>query len=423
MLIPIIHNSAALILFMSLMGLPLSKTQRQHVMTVVDGLVMGEGTKTLSALCRMQVSQPDPRTLADAFRKGRWSARSIRDHLRRGLVKQLLVLAGQCNTDRQIIISLDDSIIHKHKDTAKMEGVDWTYDHVASKPGRPVYVKGVTYLMCRIHIGPLSFTVDLRPYLREKTVRRLNRQRPKDKHLPYRSKTSLARTMLRELHTLLPTDYPVVVVFDSWYASATLINWCRRHNWHVICAVKSNRTLDGVQVRDHHQRLKHTRYERVTLTTPSGGDTTYLVRSIAGSLKKVADPVRLLISKQSRQDRRPRYYIATDLSLSTQQILTRFSKRWSCEVANWYLKMRLGIGDFRLRSFEAIEKYLVISWLDLAFLEWRAAAFPALHGASLADVVRLQRREHARQSLRAACHMVHASGDVDAVVNRFAPAA
>jgi hypothetical protein len=39
-----------------------------------------------------------------------------------------------------------------------------------------------------------------------------------------------------ELGSFIPVGYPVYVLFDSWYASAKLIKWCRRHNWHVICA-------------------------------------------------------------------------------------------------------------------------------------------------------------------------------------------
>jgi hypothetical protein len=42
------------------------------------------------------------------------------------------------------------------------------------------------------------------------------------------SKYALAREMLAELAELLPKGYPVYVLFDSWYASAKLIKFCRR---------------------------------------------------------------------------------------------------------------------------------------------------------------------------------------------------
>ena len=114
--------------------------------------------------------------------------------------------------------------------------------------------------------------------------------------------------------------------------------------------------------------------------------------------------------------------MSTDLSLSAHQALSRYMKRWPCEVANLYLKTRLGLADFRLRSFEATEKYFVVSWLALAFLEWRQATSPRSRSTILADFIRLQRLEHARQTLRAACQMALETGDVDAVLERFAPA-
>jgi hypothetical protein len=49
--------------------------------------------------------------------------------------------------------------------------------------------------------------------------------------------------MLTELAGLLPKEYQVYVMFDSWYASAKLINFCRRQGWQVICAIKSNRPI------------------------------------------------------------------------------------------------------------------------------------------------------------------------------------
>ena len=114
--------------------------------------------------------------------------------------------------------------------------------------------------------------------------------------------------------------------------------------------------------------------------------------------------------------------MSTDLSLSAYQVLPRYMKRWPCEVANLYLKTRLGLGDFRVRSFESIEKFFVLTWLALAFLEWRLAVSQQPQTKNLADVIRLQRHEHARRTLRAACEMAIQTGDVDSVLQRFAPA-
>ena len=422
MLKTIISNSPALLAFMVAAQIRLSKPQRQHVLNVVDGLVVGEGEKNLSALSRLFVTEPDPKAVADTFRESPWTAESIRSPLKRFLVNTAFKLAQATGLEHLVFLSIDDSLAVKDKATRHLEAVDWHHDHTESTPKKPVYKNGTVFVLCRLHVGPFNFTVDLRVYLREKTVRRLNRKRPKDRRLKFRSKYSLAREMLAELESLIPDGYPVYVLFDSWYASAKLIKWCRRRNWHVICALKSNRCLNGEQVGTHNQLLKHQRYLRVTLTAADNRSRTYLVRQVDGRLNDIPYDVRVFISKHSRRDRRPRYFMSTDLSLSAYQVLSRYMKRWPCEVANLYLKTRLGLADFRLRSFESIEKFLVLTWLALAFLEWRLATTQQPYTRNLADVIRLQRHEHARRTLRAACQMAIQTGDVDPVLDRFAPA-
>ena len=46
-------------------------------------------------------------------------------------------------------------------------------------------------------------------------------------------------------------------------------------------------------------------------------------------------------------------------------------RRWSCEVANFYLKTQLGLGDFRVQSYSAVDKYMVVVLLTWAYVEQR----------------------------------------------------
>ena len=90
------------------------------------------------------------------------------------------------------------------------------------------------YVALHIHFGPFGFTFDIRLYLREKTVRQLNRQRSAETRLHYRSKYHLAQEMLSSLAALLPPGYQVYVTFDSWVASGKLIQGYRQQGWQVI---------------------------------------------------------------------------------------------------------------------------------------------------------------------------------------------
>lgn len=155
--------------------------------------------------------------------------------------------------------------------------------------------------------------------------------------------------MLEAVAALIPDGYQVYVLCDSWYAAASLMKWCRAQDWHVICRLKSNRSLDGVQVRHHDQRWEHKRYTRVGVPAADEEHPRYYwVRSLSGNLSSLPDEIRVYISRRHTRDTQPRYYGSTDPSLSAHDALTWFHERWSCEVANWYIAERLGWADCRL---------------------------------------------------------------------------
>jgi hypothetical protein len=187
--------------------------------------------------------------------------------------------------------------------------------------------------------------------------------------------------------------------------------------------LKSNRSLNGTQVTIHNQRLKHRRYSRVRVTAADEErPKTYLVRSLTGKLSSLSDQVRVFISKRHPRDTRPRYFAATDPSLSAHRALNDYHTRWSCEVANWYIAERLGWADCRLWQVESAEKFLMVLWLALAFLEFLQAT--QYLATSLADIIRLHRQAHAERLLTQACLMIIRTGCLDKVLARytFAPA-
>ena len=136
------------------------------------------------------------------------------------------------------------------------------------------------------------------------------------------------------------------------------MRWCRAQDWCIICRLTSNRLLNGIQVRDHNQRLKHRRYTRVRVTAADGERSrTYLVRSLTGRFKRWPEEVRVFISKRHHRDTRLRYFCSTDLSLSAQQALTFYRERWKCEVINWYIAEKLGWADCRLWQVESLTDF------------------------------------------------------------------
>ena len=420
MLKRIVHQSAKLLMFIGLLQLNLSKPQRQHVQRIADALIVCEAPhKTLSALYTLYVEAPDVSNAADCLRISPWPATAITTPLSDFALRDLLAYA-EAHGEQVLYVIVDDSLAEKDPATRHLEPVDYHHDHTKSTPRKPVYTNGVVYIEVRLQCGEWSYSYAHRLYLREKTVRRLNRQRPKERRLRFRSKYSLAREMLAALQAQLPPQYRVYVLFDSWYASNKLLKFCRRQGWHVICALKSNRLLEGKSLTQWNRDLKHRWYRRVTVPTTDGRQREYLVRSVQGQLKQFPDTVCVLISKRHPRDRHPKYFLCTDLTLTAQAILRTYQKRWPIEVDNWYLKQALGLADFRVQSYEAVQKWFAIVYLALTYLQWwllHADDLPT--GATLADVIRLHRHEHACQLLTAACELAAKLGQVQPVLQRF----
>jgi hypothetical protein len=401
--------------------LRLSQPQWQHVVRLADALVVSEARhKTIAGLYRLIVDAPDPSNGADTLRISPWVAEDLRAPMRQFMVQDLVTYASQSG-QRTLYVSVDDSLGEKDKGTRHLQAVEYHHDHTKSQgPKKPAYTNGVVHVEVRLELGERSYAYDWRLYVREKTVRRLNRHRAPAQRLRFRKKTTLAHEMLAELQRLLPPGFQVYVLFDSWYASTRLLKYCRRQGWHVVCALKSNRKLDGQKLSQWSHALRHQRYQRVQLTATDGRQRSYLVRSLQGRLTHLSFDVCVLISKRHPRDKHPKYFLCTDLSLSAQQILSLYQKRWPIEVDNFYVKQHLGLADFRVQSYEATEKWFAIVFLTFVFLHWRLHHAAAKgQGRTLADVVRQHRYEHARTLLEMACQEAANVSDYRPVLQRF----
>lgn len=427
MLKVIVQHTTKLVAFLTALKIALYQPQIRHLMNLVDALLVCPNEKTLTNLYRQIVGDPDPKTAADFFRESTWAMGAVSNPRKQFMVMTLLAAAKTLHLDVPLLIGIDDSLGKKDPATRHLEAVDFHHNHNEGSRKKPKFANGFVYVEVHLQLGPIGCTFDLRLYLREKTVRRLNRQREAGQRLHYRSKYALARAMLVELQALLPKGYPVYVLFDSWYASAKLIKFCRRQGWHVICALKSNRRVDKTRIDHHDLALKHKHYQRVTLEAldPHRPAPVYYVRSVQGRLEEVSGPVRAMISRRHPGDKRPKFFACTDLDLSVEQALRYYQKRWPVEVDNVYLKEALGLGDFRLQSFEAIERWFAVVTLAINYLQYEhlQAYLRTRQSLPLAEILRLHRLDHFQGLLRLVIQEALRTGKIEEVIQQFLPVA
>jgi hypothetical protein len=413
MLKRIIHPSAALVEFMLILQLRLSQPQERHVLRLVEAVIVGEGRKTLAELYRLWVDAPDVSAASDFLRVSPWHEQRNEQQLQAFIIDDLLAQAQARGQALVLWVSLDDSTHYKDKGTVALDGVDWVHDHTERRVSK--HRKGLAEVSLHVQIGDIGYRFAFRLYLRQQTVRRLNRTRDEYADLlAFRSKYRLAREMLEELRALLPAVVKVYVLADSWYISAKLIKYCRRQNWHVIGALKANRKLNGQRLDTLDRSLWHTRYTKVSVA-----DHTYWVRSVRGRLSQVPFEVGVVISRRHPGDKSPKYFLCTDLSLAAQAILAGYSRRWSIEVDDFDLKQYLGASDWRVQSLRAITRWWWVVHLALVFLQWRAHTSPDVRQRSIAALIRQQRADHAREVLVAACEQVLQTGSLQSVLERF----
>jgi hypothetical protein len=409
----IVQRAGAIVTFVGLLGLTLSAAQRQHIERFGDLLVVAPRRKTLAQLADLELSGVDASNLADFFRISPWQP----DDLGLPLLRFILGYLQQRNSDPAcpIYLTIDDSLTAKDKGTRRLESVDWHFDHNQKRT-----IKAGSHVVLRIHWGPFHFPLLWRPYLRESTVRRLNRRR-KNNRLRYQSKLELARAMLQQVVSYLPPTNPVYVLFDSWYTAAKLVKWIRQQGWHVIAAIKSNRKFSGQKLTDWHHDLKGHSYDRVSLELANKHKRTYCVRQLLGRLRGVPGCVRVLLSQKGPGVQTPKFFLCTDTKLSAQEILRRYQHRWRQEVDYWYVKLQLGLGDFRLHSHEAISKWYAVVYLVLVYLYWQSYESKGAQGktTTLSEVLARLREEHQRAVLRAACVEAANGTPVEEVLTRY----
>jgi hypothetical protein len=215
MLKSIARLSPELQAFIQSLDLPLNHAQQRHATQIADALVTTEGKKTLSVLYRAITGDPCPKAGADTFRVAPWQADDLRVPLQKKLVKNALVRREVAHHKPVIFLSLDDGLTDKDKGSRRLQAVDWHFDHLKALPNQPAFAKGFVYVMLRLTIGEVSFTVDVQIYLRASTVRCLNREREPDNKLTFRSKIDIAQQMLEAVAPFIPTGCRVYVLFDS----------------------------------------------------------------------------------------------------------------------------------------------------------------------------------------------------------------
>ena len=175
--------------------------------------------------------------------------------------------------------------------------------------------------------------------------------------------TTLTELAARAIGSLpFPPDFPVTVLFDSYYLCANVVRAVENKGWHYIGVAKSNRrlTLEGSSGGGHRLSSyapnvvrRSGKWVNITGLQRTHG---YRVAERIGTMKKLGE-VKVVFSRR-RGDGAVIALVTNDLKRSPQRVVGDYLRRWSIELLIKDEKQNLGLGAYRVLRYRAVVRHL-----------------------------------------------------------------
>jgi len=196
---------------------------------------------------------------------------------------------------------------------------------------------------------------------------------------PFCKLTELAALAIHNAE--LPRNLRATVLFDAYYLCDVVADACTARGWHYIGVGKSNRNLviDGVKHKlDKYGRNllgRKGRWHRIQGLRNSG---MYELAERTGQMKKLGE-VKVVFSRR-RGDRKVVALVTDDRGAPVTQVVGDYLKRWAVELLIKDEKQQLGLGDYRVLRYRAVERHLHLVDVAYACLTHLALSEPGAPG-------------------------------------------
>ena len=266
-----------------------------------------------------------------------WEESIVMQHIALDLLQSLFT-----RKDKHLFFIIDDTQILKR--AKKMEAVGKLRHHATGQ-----YGWGHTILkVCLFYRGVTIPWASLL-YIKQEHSGRLN--------IPFHKLTELAGQAIREAS--LPEQFRVTVLFDAFYLCPAVVHACQERKWHYIGIGKSNRWFTVGSV-----KRKLAQYGRNVLNnsglwcniTGLRKTKTYRLAERLGELNKLGT-VKVVFSRRKGESKHIAI-VTDDLCASMKTIVADYLKRWSIEMLIKDEKQHLGLGDYRVKRYQAVVRHL-----------------------------------------------------------------
>ena len=179
------------------------------------------------------------------------------------------------------------------------------------------------------------------------------------------SKIDIVQSIAKELPVPPVKSY---FLCDCWYVSEKIIHAFVLKGFHTIGALKTNRTLYPFGFKKKLSEfaallsVSHSDFNLVTVRNQK-----YYVYRYEGKLNGIENAVVLLSypEKTFGNSKALRAFLSTNVSLTTDEILSYYLCRWSVEVFFRQCKDKLALDRYQIRSAKGIQRYWLL--MSLAY--------------------------------------------------------
>lgn len=152
-------------------------------------------------------------------------------------------------------------------------------------------------------------------------------------------------------------------LLDSGYDAKKIQQKIREIGAHFVVALKSNRVIQGKQVRQYFRKNRRwLPWKSIRLHVGNGGRQSrrkYSIRTATGVTLKGYGQVTVACSKAQSRARKPiKYLAASDPEMTGRQIIVWYAKRWSIELWHKEMKQNYGFGDCHSSRFTAVASHV-----------------------------------------------------------------
>ena len=284
-------------------------------------------------------------TIAHFLNSGKWDDPLLSDTLKRSVIE--IIYSEAARTGKPVFCIVDDTIASKTKPSSRaLHPIEDAYFHQSHLKGKQDYGHQAVAVMLSCNGITLNYAV----ILYDKT----------------KSKIKIVQDIAAEL-----PEAPVVSYFlcDSWYTSVDIMKSFLKKGFYTIGALKTNRILYPMGIRQKASELAlHMRKSDPNVSLVTVDKRKFYVYRYEGNLNKISNAVVLLSYPEEcfGNQKALRVFISTDVSLSTQEILDSYAKRWSIELFFRQSKQKLGLDKYQIRSSQGIQRY----WLIMSFTHY-----------------------------------------------------